>query len=121
MSFGDFLLYGANGYVGRAAAELAVAQGLRPLVAGRNEAAVRTLADRLDLEARVFDLDDSRALTDALAEVPVVLSCPGRISTPTSHWSTLASRPVPTTWTSPVSLPSTRPSRPETTRPLRAA
>jgi short subunit dehydrogenase-like uncharacterized protein len=34
----SFLLYGASGYVGEAAAQLAVAQGLRPILAGRDAA-----------------------------------------------------------------------------------
>jgi len=73
----DFVLYGSTGYVGRAVADLAVEQGLRPMLAGRNEATVSKQADDLGLEARVFDLDDSAALDAALAEVPVVLNCAG--------------------------------------------
>ena len=73
----DFVLYGSTGYVGRAVAELATQQGLRPILAGRNDATVRRQADDLGLEARVFELDDSSALDAALAEVPVVLNCAG--------------------------------------------
>jgi short subunit dehydrogenase-like uncharacterized protein len=73
----DFVLYGSTGYVGRAVAELAVEQGLRPLLAGRNHSTVTQQASHLGLEARVFDLDGSTALDAALAGVPVVLNCAG--------------------------------------------
>jgi short subunit dehydrogenase-like uncharacterized protein len=39
----NFLLYGANGFVGEAIARLAVQSGLRPLVAGRNAARIQAL------------------------------------------------------------------------------
>ena len=54
-----FLLYGANGYVGEAAARLAVAQGMQPILAGRARAAVEALAGELGVEARVCALDDA--------------------------------------------------------------
>ena len=73
----DFLLYGANGFVGQEIARLAVNDGLRPLLAGRNQEHVSALAAELGLEYRIFGLDDSAALDDALNEVPVVLHCAG--------------------------------------------
>jgi short subunit dehydrogenase-like uncharacterized protein len=73
----SFLLYGANGYVGEGTARLAVAQGLRPILAGRNAAGVRALADVLGCESRVFSLDDRPALETALADVPLVLHLAG--------------------------------------------
>ncbi|MFZ2649820.1 MAG: saccharopine dehydrogenase NADP-binding domain-containing protein [Burkholderiaceae bacterium] len=73
----NFLLYGANGYVGEAAAQLAVAQGLRPVLAGRNAAKLEPLAQRLGLEFRACALDDAAALDRALRDMPVVLHCAG--------------------------------------------
>ena len=55
-----FLLYGANGFVGEAIARQAVAEGLRPILAGRNAPAIRALAAELGVEARPFSLDDQR-------------------------------------------------------------
>src|SRR5881296_2054653 len=52
-----FLLYGANGFVGREIVLLAVKKGLRPIVAGRDRASIESLATALGLEHRVFDLD----------------------------------------------------------------
>ena len=40
----SFLIYGATGYTGRLIAELAVAQNLRPVLAGRSAAALAPLA-----------------------------------------------------------------------------
>ncbi|MCB9127667.1 MAG: saccharopine dehydrogenase NADP-binding domain-containing protein [Ardenticatenales bacterium] len=73
----SFLLYGAYGFVGEPTARMAVAQGLRPVLAGRNAAKVERLATELGLPYHVFDLDDARALDRALNEVPAVLHCAG--------------------------------------------
>ena len=72
-----FLIYGANGYVGEAAARLAVAQGLQPILAGRNRASLEPLAKALGVEFRACALDDAAALDRALSDVPVVLHCAG--------------------------------------------
>lgn len=73
----DFLLYGANGFVGREIARMAAAQGLRPLLAGRNAEAVQQLAAELRLEYRIFSLKDANLLEAALQNVPLVLHCAG--------------------------------------------
>ena len=39
-----WMLYGANGYSGRLIAELAVQQGEKPILAGRNANAIHALA-----------------------------------------------------------------------------
>ena len=57
-----FLIYGANGYVGEAAAQLALAQGLQPILAGRNRASLEPLATALGVEFRACALDDAAAL-----------------------------------------------------------
>lgn len=73
----DFLLYGANGYTGALIARTALSQGLRPLLAGRNGAALAALARALNLEHRVFALDDQKAVDQGLAGVAAVLHCAG--------------------------------------------
>ena len=73
----DFLLYGANGYVGRAVAKLAVKNGLRPLLGGRDTSALEQQASELDLESRVIALDDAAGLDSAMSDVEVVLNCAG--------------------------------------------
>ncbi len=73
----SFLLYGANGFVGRAIAETAVEQGFRPILAGRNGREIESLAKELDLACRVFGLDDEDAMDEALEQIDVVLHCAG--------------------------------------------
>jgi short subunit dehydrogenase-like uncharacterized protein len=73
----DFLLYGASGFVGDAAARLATLSGLRPMLAGRDAAGIERLAGELGVEHRVFPLDDAGAIDRALEAVPVVLHCAG--------------------------------------------
>ncbi|HTQ81054.1 MAG TPA: saccharopine dehydrogenase NADP-binding domain-containing protein [Thermoanaerobaculia bacterium] len=73
----DWLIYGANGYTGELAAREAVAQGLRPILAGRNGGAVSNLARELDLPSRVFPLEDPAAVRAGLVGVAAVLHCAG--------------------------------------------
>lgn len=75
-----FLLYGATGFTGALIARMAVQQGLRPLLAGRNPVKVKALAAELNLEGRAFALSDTAALHAALQQVPVVLHCAGPYS-----------------------------------------
>ena len=94
----DFLLYGATGFVGAAAARLAVRSGLRPLLAGRDAARLERLAAETDLECRVFGLDDEASMDRALASVPVVLHCAAHSDSLHRRWWRHASGPGPTTW-----------------------
>jgi len=71
------LLYGANGYSGELIARYAAGYGLYPTLAGRREAAVKPLADRLQLPYKVLNLDDTYALKESLQEVKVVLNAAG--------------------------------------------
>lgn len=73
----DFLLYGANGYTGSLIARTAVAQGLRPVLAGRNAPGVTALARELGLAHRVFSLDDTAAVDQGLQAMAAVLHCAG--------------------------------------------
>jgi short subunit dehydrogenase-like uncharacterized protein len=75
-----FLLYGATGYTGALTARVAAQRGLRPILAGRNPAKVKALADGLGLPWRAFALEDQPALDQALRETGVVLHCAGPYS-----------------------------------------
>lgn len=69
----SFLLYGANGYTGRVTARLSKSYGLKPILAGRKETEVASIAHELGFEYLVFDLSDTEKLKAALAKVTVVL------------------------------------------------
>ncbi len=76
----QWMIYGANGYSGELIAREAHGRGLRPILAGRNAAALRTLAESLGLEHRAFTLDDAATLRHALRDVGLVLNCAGPFS-----------------------------------------
>ena len=73
----NFLLYGSSGFVGDAISRLAVESGLQPILAGRNAGKLKTQATELGAEYRVFNLEDSTAMDQALTDVDVVLHCAG--------------------------------------------
>jgi short subunit dehydrogenase-like uncharacterized protein len=73
----NFLLYGSYGYTGQLIVDQAVKEGLRPLLAGRNERNVRAQAGQYNLEYRAFSLNDTTRLDSALSEVDAVLHCAG--------------------------------------------
>jgi short subunit dehydrogenase-like uncharacterized protein len=73
----NFLIYGSYGYTGQLIVDQAVKQGLRPLLAGRDENQLRSQAQRYNLEYRTFSLDESAKTDSALLEVDAVLHCAG--------------------------------------------
>lgn len=72
-----FLLYGANGYTAKLIAQLAKSYGLTPILSGRNEAKIRSIAQELGLTYRIIDLNDTKKLHQVLLEVKVVLHTAG--------------------------------------------
>lgn len=77
MEDNTFLLYGAYGYTGQLIARLAAEYGLKPILAGRNEAKLKALAKETGLEYLVVNLTDTNTLIHALHKVPVVLHAAG--------------------------------------------
>jgi short subunit dehydrogenase-like uncharacterized protein len=73
----SFLIYGANGYTGALITRAAVARGQRPILAGRNAAALASLAGELGLEHRPFALDNAATIDAALKGSGIVLHCAG--------------------------------------------
>lgn len=78
-----FMIYGATGYTGKLVARTARALGMRPLLAGRNEARLKSVAGQHGFEYQAFELEDTPALTAALSQVDAVLHIAG----PFSHTS----------------------------------
>jgi short subunit dehydrogenase-like uncharacterized protein len=73
----NFLIYGSYGYTGQLVVDQALKQGLRPILAGRNEKLLRTQAEQNQLEYRTFSLKEAEKLDSALLEVDAVLHCAG--------------------------------------------
>lgn len=77
---GQLLIYGANGYTGQLISRLAASRGEGPILAGRSEEGVRTLATELGLGFRVFGLDDPARVQAGLEGIGAVLHCAGPFS-----------------------------------------
>ena len=75
-----FLLYGANGYTGELITRFAAERNLKPVLAGRNEAKIKELAEKFDMPFRIFALDETEKLDAALQETEFVLHCAGPFS-----------------------------------------
>jgi len=74
------MVYGANGYTGRLIAERAVADGLRPILAGRDGARIEALAKELDCPFRAFPLSTAADTAKHLEGLAAVLHCAGPFS-----------------------------------------
>lgn len=75
-----WMIYGANGYTGRLIAEQARRNGMRPVLAGRSEESIGSLAAETGFESRVFPLEEAKALQNALQDIAIVLHCAGPFS-----------------------------------------
>ena len=73
----NFIIYGSYGYTGQLIVDLAVKEGLRPMLAGRDARKLRAQAKKYNLEYRAFSLSETSKLDTALNEVDVVLHCAG--------------------------------------------
>ncbi|HEV2111488.1 MAG TPA: saccharopine dehydrogenase NADP-binding domain-containing protein [Gammaproteobacteria bacterium] len=73
----EILVYGAYGYTGRLIVDEARAQGLEPVLAGRDAHQTRQLATESGLTGLAFDLADRTALDQALIGRRLVLHCAG--------------------------------------------
>ncbi|MGK7378793.1 saccharopine dehydrogenase family protein [Planococcus sp. 1R117A] len=74
----NWLLYGAYGYTGELIAREAVKRGMKPILAGRNLQKLKPLAEELNLEMRVFAIDEK--IADSLSGIDAVLHCAGPFS-----------------------------------------
>lgn len=74
----DILVYGATGLSGSLTVQSLVREGFRPILAGRNEARVHSLAKRMQLRSRVFDLLNLATAIKGISQgVDVVLNAAG--------------------------------------------
>lgn len=75
-----WMIYGANGYTGELIAREAARRGLEPILAGRSEEKIASLAQALGLGHRCFDLASLGAVRDGIAGMALVLHCAGPFS-----------------------------------------
>ncbi len=75
-----WMIYGANGYTGRLIARRAAAEGLRPILAGRDAGAIEAVAKELDCPSRVFSLGAAQVTAKHLDGLSAVLHCAGPFS-----------------------------------------
>jgi short subunit dehydrogenase-like uncharacterized protein len=71
------LIYGANGYTAELIIDLAVKDGLNPILAGRTLSKIEPIARRHGLPYRSFGLDEPKLVANNLLDVAVVLNCAG--------------------------------------------
>lgn len=72
-----WMVYGANGYTGRLICEEAVRAGMKPVLAGRNHSEIAALAEKYQLEYRIFRLENKEAILPYLKDISVVLHAAG--------------------------------------------
>ena len=73
MNSKQWMIYGANGFSGALIAREAVRQNLKPILAGRNKAAIINLAQELNLEYRILGLNEPQKLKG----INLLLNCAG--------------------------------------------
>jgi len=71
------LLYGANGYTGTLIARYAKEYNISPILAGRNEKVISTIANQLNFSYRIFPLDTSASIQQQLQDVKLVIHAAG--------------------------------------------
>jgi short subunit dehydrogenase-like uncharacterized protein len=76
----ELLIYGAYGYTGSLIAEVAVENGLSPVLAGRTARKVERQATDLGLDHRVFSLRHPEVVERQVEEFSAVLNCAGPFS-----------------------------------------
>lgn len=77
---GGLLVYGANGYTGRLIVDVALREGLKPVVAGRRREAVEPLASAWGLNSLCFSLDDAASAERLLEPYAAMILAAGPFS-----------------------------------------
>ena len=70
----NWMIYGAYGYTGELVVKEAIAQQRQPVLAGRNEAKTKAVAEKYGLPYKVFSADDAG---DHLQDIDVLINCAG--------------------------------------------
>jgi short subunit dehydrogenase-like uncharacterized protein len=75
------LLYGANGYTGKLIARYAKEYNIVPILAGRNETEISSIASELEFTYRIFSLDSVATIQQQLQDVKLVIHAAGPFDT----------------------------------------
>ena len=73
----NLVIYGATGYSGRLIVERAIARGLLPLIAGRDEQSIASLASMYGLEWKTARVDEPARLRAVTASAGVLVNAAG--------------------------------------------
>ena len=76
----NFIIYGAYGYTGTLITELAVSKGLKPLLVGRSDQKLSSLANLHNLPYKVSDVKNLNLLNDIIGDYSLILNCAGPFS-----------------------------------------
>lgn len=72
-----WMIYGATGFSGEMIARKAVAQGLRPILAGRDAKALRKIAEELNLSWRSFEINEWGNFAHEISRVNLLVNAAG--------------------------------------------
>lgn len=70
----NWMIYGAYGYTGELVVKEAIAQQRQPVLAGRNEARTKAVAEKYGLPYKVFPADDAG---NHLQDIDILINCAG--------------------------------------------
>jgi len=73
----SWIIYGANGYTGTLLAKEAKESGLNPIIAGRSKEKLLPLAEELDLNYLIFDLNNEEKLIELFQDHGLILNAAG--------------------------------------------
>ena len=74
------MLYGANGYTSRLIIKELVGQNIKPILAGRNQEKINSLADKHGFDSSIFSLDNPDNIDDNLKRIDVIINAAGPYS-----------------------------------------
>lgn len=77
MSYVRWMIYGAYGFTGQLIAEAAIRRGHNPILSGRSGEKLAPLAERLDLDMVVLDLQEGERIKQVLEGIDIVLNAAG--------------------------------------------
>jgi short subunit dehydrogenase-like uncharacterized protein len=76
-SIPPLMVYGATGYSAQLIIEELLSRNIKPVIAGRNESALKQLALKYNCDYRAFDLTHEEKLDSELKEIHTVINCAG--------------------------------------------